>query len=585
MANKENSNGAAEAPENNEISIPEIRSPYEADEKATGDDILASIGDLCCFDEFVSLCKEIHDMAPIIRDRNMQQVLLQRAYLFAVEPGGGCTTAAWTLANLLNADGLVPERIGVVELGDISGELPDFLINVNVLPLLARIADRIVVMDLFGILDYIGEPEFQDFLLRLQELMLSNRLIPVFQTPYLESDALIRVQNLILDVMNLETVVFVPPAMDDYTRAALRQMQEYGYQADEETCWYLQRRFLEEISDGRFYGFKTVRKVVNELVYAKLRSVVYGYEPDSPVISGGSLPVGPERFVLADPEAQLEEFPGTKAVAKPLKKIAKKIIDDAKKGGADGPVHMQFIGNPGTGKSTAAEILGQILAEGGALERDLVIERQGRDFLGFIPGYTGPLVTRLCRDAAGGVLFIDAAGSLCGEEPEERIYADEAVRTLAVQMAAHPRDMMVILSGTKEEMARLLETYPELAAQAPTVVEFPDYTREQLADIFLNMISEAGLEPGDGFEKTVQTYFKKMDDDVIHSSEFTNARFINNFFERTCSKYYTRVELENGTGGIVLPQDFAAAAVHADQYNDKIKRRFEIGFHASDKLQ
>ncbi len=579
MENKEKQN---ETPENEEVVIPEIRSPYQAEESATGEQIMAQIKTLCCFDEFASLCGEIHDMAPIIKARNLQQVILQRAYLFAIEPGGGCTTAAWALANLMNADGLVPERIGVVELGDISGELPDFPINPNLLPLLARIADRIVVMDLFGIMDYIAEPEFQDFLLRLQELMLSNRLIPIFQTPYLESDALIRIQNIILDVMNLETVVFIPPTMEEYTAAALRQMGAYGYRADEETCWYLERRFLEEISDGRFYGFKTVRKVVDELVYGKLRSVVYGYEPDSPVITGGSLPISPERFVLADPAAHLEEMPGIRGAAKQLQDAVKRICE-AKQAGEKGPIHMQFIGDPGTGKSSAAHVMGQILAQAGVLKKDLVIERPGNAFLGYIPGYTGPLVTRLCRDAYGSVLFVDNAEELCGDEPEDRIYADEAVRALAVQMEAHPDDMLVILAGTLEEMERLNEAYPELSRQTPVRIDFPAYTTEQLADIFLDMITESGLEAGEGFEAAVRKYFAELGDDVVKSAEFTNARYVNNLFESTCSKYYTRAELEGSEDGLVLPQDFAAAAIYADHFNDKIKRRFEIGFHGAEK--
>ena len=135
------------------------RSPYQAPEGTTGDQLLEGMRKLIGFEELTAMCEELHQMAPLLKERHLERVALQRAWLFSIEPGGGVTTAAWALANLLNADQLVDAPVTVVEIGDISGNYEESLINGNVIQVLARITDKVVVLDLSCLIDAVTEYE------------------------------------------------------------------------------------------------------------------------------------------------------------------------------------------------------------------------------------------------------------------------------------------------------------------------------------------------------------------------------------------------------------------------------------------
>lgn len=586
MGKAENQNDKQETAEMNEteeireaaaIQEAEIRSPYQAPANVTGDEVLSEIRQLYGFEELISLCEDIHAMAPLIRERGLDRVVSQRGYLFSIEPGGGCTKAAWSLANLLNADGLVPERLHVIEVGDISDSQTESLINTGIITLLAQIHDMIVVMDIGEIAEETGSGEFLDFIIQIQHMMEVNRLIPIFLVPFLENDALLRIQNDIADIINLDTLVFVPLSFEEYTIAAANQLKGYGYQADVNCLRYIHTRLLEEIADGRYYGFKTVRKVVDEIIYGKIRSVSVGTDQDIPVITDDYLPVALQTYPKGDPKTALAEMPGLTSVSDQLLSAFEDIQKNLKKKNRK-PLRFCFAGNPGTGKSTAASLFGRMLYQEGILKTDRFLEYQAEDLIGWISGQTGPLVARICRDALEGVLFIDNAGSFCGDSRETEGYADEAVKALICQMERRESNMCIILSDTKERMEKLLASCPELAAMIPQCIEFPDHSTSQLADIFLSMAEERGLELEEGLESAIKDYFNGLKEDALKNGEFTNGRYVRNLFDRTCSKYITRTQLEGTEDTILILQDFREAAANITNMNEKSKRRTTIGF-------
>ncbi len=578
MTGKENEAMAAENAAESEEETVIRNSPYQAPEGTTGEQLLEKMRTLIGFEEMTAICEEIHQMAPLLRERHLERVIRQRAWLFSIEPGGGVTTASWTLANLMNVEKLVEPPVTVIEIGDISGNFEESLINGNVIQLLAHLTDRVVVMDLVNLIEGVTEFEFTTFLTQVQEVMTANNLIPVFLVPYIENTVLLKVQNALMDVLNLETVQFVPPSFEQYTDAALQMLTEYGYTSDDTGRNFVRRRLLEEISDGRYYGFKTVRRIADEMVYGKLRGVSCEGAEDDAVIRGKEVSFTPEEFHPADPEKKLDQMAGMRGeVADSLKKA----VGSIRKGKNDKrrkPIHMCFSGGHGTGKSTAAHVLAAILAKEGLLEKDLVIECCGEDLIGTCTGSTGPLVSRIFRDACGAVLFIDHAAGLLGDDETSVSYAIEARKALTVLMADHAEDTLVILAGTPKDMKHLLESDPELAAAAPVTISFPDYTRERLADLFMEMVAAYGFEPGEGLEKTVRSYFGGLDEAFIGSEEFANARYVNNYFECTVSKFLTRIQLEGTDSGVLTRRDFEEAAGSVESCNEKVRSRVQIGF-------
>jgi SpoVK/Ycf46/Vps4 family AAA+-type ATPase len=125
-------------------------------------------------------------------------------------------------------------------------------------------------------------------------------------------------------------------------------------------------------------------------------------------------------------------------------------------------MHMRFVGNPGTGKTTIARIVGQLLKERKILSRGYFFEHNGGDFLGMYVGHTAPKTLALCRDAYGSVLFIDEAYTLADANYSDGGYAKEAVDTLIAQMENHREDLVVIMAGYPNEMARLMNMNPGL---------------------------------------------------------------------------------------------------------------------------
>lgn len=148
---------------------------------------------------------------------------------------------------------------------------------------------------------------------------------------------------------------------------------------------------------------------------------------------------------------------------------------------ADVSMHMIFTGNPGTGKTTIARLVGKYLKAIGALSGGQLVEVSRADLVGRYVGHTAPLTQKVIQSALGGVLFIDEAYSLW--RGEQDTFGLEAIDTLVKGMEDHRDELVVILAGYTKEMEEFLQSNSGLRSRFPNKIEFPDYTGAELLAI------------------------------------------------------------------------------------------------------
>ncbi|MFW5991756.1 MAG: AAA family ATPase [Halanaerobiaceae bacterium] len=144
-------------------------------------------------------------------------------------------------------------------------------------------------------------------------------------------------------------------------------------------------------------------------------------------------------------------------------------------------MHMVFKGNPGTGKTTVARIIGKIFCEIGFLNKGDIVEVERADLVGEYIGHTAQKTKKMVNKARGGVLFVDEAYSLA--RGGEKDFGKEAIDTLVKAMEDYKDDLIIILAGYRREMNKFLKTNPGLNSRFAIQLDFPDYTIDELVKI------------------------------------------------------------------------------------------------------
>lgn len=191
-------------------------------------------------------------------------------------------------------------------------------------------------------------------------------------------------------------------------------------------------------------------------------------------------------------------------------------------------LHMIFKGNPGTGKTTVARLMGRLLRELGVLQKGHLIEVERADLVGEYVGHTAHRTREQLRKGVGGVLFIDEAYSLA--RGGSRDFGREAIDTLVKSMEEHRRDMVIILAGYRDEMDHFLASNPGLRSRFPIHLTFEDYNEQELFDIAMLMIQQRQYRLTDEAEKKL-AYIIKNSTQTGHPFG-GNARFVRNLAEK-----------------------------------------------------
>ena len=219
-------------------------------------------------------------------------------------------------------------------------------------------------------------------------------------------------------------------------------------------------------------------------------------------------------------------------------------------------LHLVFLGNPGTGKTTVARLLAKIYHAIGVLSKGQLVEVDRSGLVAGFVGQTAIKTQEAVQKAMGGVLFIDEAYALFNQESGND-FGHEAIEVLLKNMEDHRKDLIVVVAGYTGLMERFIHSNPGLESRFNKYFYFEDYDAGQLMDIFRSMCRKNGYAlPSDAAawaESEFQTLYQRRDEN------FGNARDVRNFFEKAVARQSDRVaQLESPTREQLmelLPQD------------------------------
>lgn len=196
-----------------------------------------------------------------------------------------------------------------------------------------------------------------------------------------------------------------------------------------------------------------------------------------------------------------------------------------------------FTGNPGTGKTTVARILGKAFRALGILDRGNFVETDRSGLVAKYAGQTAQKTNKLIDSAMGGILFIDEAYQL--NQGANDSYGSEAVATLLKRMEDARGSIVVIIAGYKDEMKKFMDMNSGLESRFNRTIEFPDYSAKDLAEIFRNMAKKGGYRLSPDVEKWITPYIGVMTKD--RTKRFGNARWARGLFEKSVERQALRV--------------------------------------------
>jgi probable Rubsico expression protein CbbX len=233
-------------------------------------------------------------------------------------------------------------------------------------------------------------------------------------------------------------------------------------------------------------------------------------------------------------------------------------------------LHMSFTGNPGTGKTTVAMRMAQILHELGYVRSGHLVAVTRDDLVGQYIGHTAPKTKEVLKKAMGGVLFIDEAYYLYRPE-NERDYGQEAIEILLQVMENQRDDLVVILAGYKDRMDTFFQSNPGMNSRIAHHIEFPDYEEDELAEIARHMLHLQNYRMDDEAHAAFERYLHLR----RQQPHFANARSVRNALERARLRQASRLfanpnkELTADELCTLRAQDILASRVFQAQQGNK----------------
>ncbi len=236
---------------------------------------------------------------------------------------------------------------------------------------------------------------------------------------------------------------------------------------------------------------------------------------------------------LQELESKLDQLVGLHEAKKMIKEIYAWVYINKKRENLQlkhdpQALHMLFKGQPGTGKTTIARLIGELLKDMKILSKGHLVEAERADLVGEFIGQTAQKTRDLIKKAQGGILFIDEAYSL--NRGGSKDFGHEAMDTLVKHMEDKKDEFIVIFAGYEHEMNRFLKLNPGLPSRIPIMLSFPPYTKDELMLIFKKLTAERDYRVTNELENKL-THFLT---DLLRKDHptFSNGRYMRNMLEK-----------------------------------------------------
>lgn len=345
------------------------------------------------------------------------------------------------------------------------------------------------------------------------------------------------------------TFFFEDYSGDEIVEMGLKNLQKSAYQLEDE-AYYAMRvkqaysRSLDH-SNGRWirnFNEHLMRALANRVVETQVDDYVtiINDDIDDVLLQGTQKPEENQKDALE----QLQNLIGIQKVKKQVEQFIS-LAELNKKREEQGAavsefsLHSLFLGNPGTGKTTVARIVGKILYQKGIIPQNKFIEVSRSDLVAGYVGQTAIKTQEVLKSALGGVLFIDEAYTLSNSN-EDR-FGKEAIDESLKFMEVHRRDIVIIFAGYTKEMEEFLSVNSGLPSRIPNTFDFEDYTADEIIQIGLLGLNNQGyFIDADYYTQTIEFLYNKIND-------CSNGRWIRNINEKIIKNLSIRVSRENVT--------------------------------------
>ena len=548
--------------------------PYEAPQAVDYKDCLAKLNGLV---GLAGVKKEISNLAAFLNlqiRRGETNTFQGKHYVFTGNPGTGKTTVARIMADVFRTLGIV-SRGQLVEADRaklVAGYAGQTAIKTN--QLIDSALGGVLFIDEAYTLksndqDSFGAEAIDTLLKRLED---DRGKFICIVAGYTDNMHDFIDTNPGLKSRFTQTIHFDDYTPDELTQIFLNLVKAKNFIVDEETQGTIHRQFeqLYLRRDKNFGNAREARRIFDQAVEKQSQRLVSMMgnpdfkDEDMYRITSADLEIEPAEKARPLDEVlnELDEFIGMRSVKNMIRRLAVQSMfmkqRAAMGAGKVQQMSMNFIltGNPGTGKTSVARKMGEVLQAMDILPTSRVIEASRATLVGKYMGETPKIVNNMCDKAMGGILFIDEAYTLSSENDQ---YGKEAIDTLMKRMEDDRGKFVVIAAGYQNEMEQFLSVNPGLASRFTHKMHIDDYNEDELLAIFKKMAQK------DNYKLSPEAEFKLLDvicrRVVSKDANFGNAREIRNMLDATIQQLSMRVSgmapenVTQETYQLIMPED------------------------------